>query len=66
MNLMIEEKFLRKNFFLIQYSKFSFNVQTKVQIHFSNFLINLTNDVIHTEFNCKDMSFKPISYKVKI
>ena len=41
------------------------NVQTKVQIHFSNFLINLANDFIHAEFNCKDISFKPISYKVK-
>ena len=41
------------------------NVQTKVQIHFTNFLINLTNDVLHSEFNCKNISFKPISYKIK-
>ena len=41
------------------------NVQTKVQIHFTNFLINLANDFIYAEFNCKNISFKPISYKVK-
>ena len=41
------------------------NVQTKVQIHFTNFLINLTNDVLYSEFNCKNISFKLISYDVK-
>ena len=46
------------NYLLILTKDFLNSVlQTKVQIHFSNFLINLTNDVIHTEFNCKDMSF---------
>ena len=41
------------------------NVQTKIQIHFTNFLINLANDVLHSELNCKNISFKLISYKVK-
>ena len=41
------------------------NIQTKIQVHFTNFLIDLTNDVVYTEFNCKDKFFKPISYQVK-
>lgn len=41
------------------------NIQTKIQVHFTNFLINLTNDVITAEFKYNNKFFKPISYKVK-
>jgi hypothetical protein len=32
------------------------NIQTKVQVHFINFLINLVNDVVKTEFDSKFLS----------
>ena len=31
------------------------NLQTKIQVHFINFLINLVNDAVKAEFNSKDL-----------
>ena len=32
------------------------NLQTKIQVHFTNFLINLVNDAVKTEFNSKNLN----------
>ena len=41
------------------------NLQTKIQVHFINFLINFINDIVHTIFNSNNISFKDINYKTK-
>ena len=40
------------------------NLQTKIQVHFINFLLNFVNDIVHYEFDTND-SFKDIDYGVK-
>lgn len=41
------------------------NLQTKIQVHCINFLINFVNDIVHTVFNSKENSFKNINYQAK-
>jgi len=41
------------------------NLQTKIQVHCINFLINFVNDIVHTVFNSNENSFKNINYKAK-
>ena len=41
------------------------NLQTKIQVHFINFLINFINDIAHTIFNSNNISFKDINYQAK-
>lgn len=42
------------------------NVITKIQVHFINFIRNLTNDIIHKELNKdKEFFFKDIQYMIK-
>ena len=41
------------------------NLQTKIQVHFINFLINFINDIVHTIFNSNNISFKDINYEAK-
>ena len=42
------------------------NLQTKIQVHFLKFVINLSNDALKTEFNGRtNHNFKQISYKEK-
>ena len=41
------------------------NLQTKIQVHFINFLINFINDIAHTIFNSNNISFKDINYEAK-
>jgi len=38
------------------------NLQTKIQVHCINFLINFVNDIVHTVFNSNENSFKNINY----
>ena len=59
-----------KNKSIKVHSKSAFdNVQTKLQVHFINFLINFSNDAINTEFNNNKKiipgNFKHINYKDK-
>ena len=41
------------------------NIQTKIQVHFINFLIDLANDAINTEFKDTKLSFDKINYEDK-
>ena len=41
------------------------NILTKIQVHFTNFLINLVNDIVKTEFPTLDVFFRNIDYNVK-
>ena len=41
------------------------NLQTKIQVHCINFLINFVNDIVHTIFNSSNISFKDINYEAK-
>ena len=42
------------------------NLQTKIQVHFLSFIINLSNDVISSELELKkDYKFKEIDYSIK-
>ena len=42
------------------------NLQTKIQVHFLSFIINLSNDVISSELELKkDYKFKQIDYSIK-
>ena len=41
------------------------NLQTKIQVHFFSFIINICNDALYSELHDKKNSFKEISYKIK-
>ena len=41
------------------------NLQTKIQVHFLTFIINISNDAVLAELGDKNISFKDISYKIK-
>ena len=41
------------------------NILTKIQVHFTNFLINLINDIVKTEFPTIKVFFRNIDYQVK-
>ena len=60
---------MEKNSLEKEHGKYDFdNVLTKIQVHFINFLINLANDAINTQFNSKyyiTHKFKQINYKEK-
>lgn len=60
---------MKKNLPEKEHGKYDFdNVLTKIQVHFINFLINLANDAINTQFNSKyyiTHKFKQINYKEK-
>ena len=51
-----------------QHSSISFdNIQTKIQVHFFSFIINVSNDALLAFFHDKNIgSFKEIDYKIKI
>ena len=62
-------RIVKKNLPEKEHGKYDFdNVLTKIQVHFINFLINLANDAINTQFNSKyyiTHKFKQINYKEK-
>ena len=62
-------RIVEKNSLEKEHGKYDFdNVLTKIQVHFINFLINLANDAINTQFNSKyyiTHKFKQINYKEK-
>ena len=41
------------------------NILTKIQVHFINFLINLVNDIVKTEFPMVNAFFRDINYQAK-
>ena len=41
------------------------NIQTKIQVHFFSFIVNVSNDALYTQLGLKDYNFKDISYEIK-
>ena len=41
------------------------NIQTKIQVHFFSFIVNVSNDALYTQLGVKDFNFKDISYEIK-
>jgi hypothetical protein len=41
------------------------NIQTKIQVHFFSFIVNVTNDALYTQLGTNDFNFKDISYEIK-
>ena len=41
------------------------NLQTKIQVHFLSFIIDISNDALIAEFGANEFLFKGISYKIK-
>jgi hypothetical protein len=41
------------------------NMQTKIQVHFISFIVNVSNDALHTELGVNNYNFKDISYEIK-
>lgn len=41
------------------------NMQTKIQVHFFNFIINISNDALHTICKNTKLYFKKVDYKLK-
>ena len=41
------------------------NMQTKIQVHFISFIINVSNDALHTQLGVNHYNFKDISYEIK-
>lgn len=41
------------------------NMQTKIQVHYISFIINLSNDALYTKLGVNTLNFKDISYEKK-